>query len=223
MKKIKKLFSQLLFFVKNPKKIRLLFLLLKSLLFAKKIPAIIPWITFESEEYIRKIISSNSVVFEWGSGGSTVYFSKRVKQIISIEHNKEWFNLVKTELEKINLKNYEYTLIEPTPISSVVNVEDIFRSKDQDYKDVYFKDYCNAINKYPDNYFDVIVVDGRARNGCLSNSFSKLKTGGIIILDNSEREEYNYGKSFLNKCKEEKFYGPGPFNLSFWETTIFIK
>lgn len=223
MRKIKKLFSQLFFFVKNPRKIRLIYPLIKSLVLPKKIPAEVPWITFESEEKIRNIVNKDSIVFEWGSGGSTIYFSKRVKQIISVEHNKEWFDLVESKLEQINHKNYKYTLIEPTLINSLVDNNKVFISKDPDYLNFYFKDYCNAINEYPDNYFDIIVVDGRARNGCLSNSFNKLKKGGIIILDNSEREEYNYGKTFLRDCKEEKFYGPGPFNLSFWETTIFTK
>lgn len=223
MRKIRKLFNQLFFFVKYPKKIRLLFLLIKSLLSTKKIPADVPWITFESEEYIKSIINKNSIVFEWGSGGSTIYFSKKVKQIISIEHNKKWFDLVQKKLDEINLKNCDYTLIEPKIIDNTFEIDDIFKSKDPDYLNVYFDEYCNAIKKYPDNYFDVILVDGRARNGCLSNSFNKLKKGGIIILDNSEREEYNFGKSFLDNFKEEKFYGPGPFNLSFWETTIFTK
>tara|TARA_Y100000310_G_scaffold65582_1_gene61073 strand:- start:2977 stop:3189 length:213 start_codon:yes stop_codon:yes gene_type:complete len=47
---------------------------------------------------ISKYLNSKKVMLEWGAGGSTVYFSKLVKQYISIEHNLEWYNKVKKEI-----------------------------------------------------------------------------------------------------------------------------
>ena len=45
--------------------------------------------------------------------------------------------------------------------------------------------YPSAINKI-DNKFDVIVIDGSARYDCVSLSVNKIKSNGMIILDNSE-------------------------------------
>jgi hypothetical protein len=45
--------------------------------------------------------------------------------------------------------------------------------------------YPSAINKI-DNKFDVIVIDGSARYDCVSLSVNKVKSNGMIILDNSE-------------------------------------
>mgnify|MGYP002282580474 CR=1 FL=1 len=38
---------------------------------------------------------------------------------------------------------------------------------------------------------DLILVDGRARPECLFMSLDKLKSGGLMVLDNSERERYS--------------------------------
>jgi len=46
------------------------------------------------------------------------------------------------------------------------------------------------VNTYPDNYFDFIIVDGRARVECSFNAIKKLKRGGLFVLDNSERKRY---------------------------------
>jgi hypothetical protein len=46
----------------------------------------IPWITFEARHFVERVLTPESIVFEYGSGGSTL-FSKRVKQVISVEHD----------------------------------------------------------------------------------------------------------------------------------------
>jgi len=47
------------------------------------------------------------------------------------------------------------------------------------------KKYPNIINNF-DKKFDVIIIDGRSRYDCVLPSISKLKFGGMIILDNSD-------------------------------------
>lgn len=223
MKKIKKMFFQLSYFL-NIKKIHYFFYWIKSFVIKNGfVVKNIPWITFESKMIIDKIINKDFVIFEWGSGGSTIYFSGLVKGVISVEHDKEWFLNVKNEIEKQNIGNCDYLLIEPEINNSDSSLENIFISDNTKYLGMNFKKYCDAINSYPDNYFDLIFVDGRARNGCIKNAISKLKKGGYLILDNSERSSYDIGRNMLKGFEKKKFYGPGPFNLSFWETSIFKK
>jgi len=47
------------------------------------------------------------------------------------------------------------------------------------------KKYPNVINNF-DKKFDVIIIDGVARYDCVLPSIPKLKSGGMIILDNSD-------------------------------------
>ncbi len=39
-------------------------------------------------------MTKNLVLFEFGSGNSTLFFAERVKNVISVEHNKEWYQIV---------------------------------------------------------------------------------------------------------------------------------
>ena len=48
--------------------------------------------------------------------------------------------------------------------------------------------YNQVIETFQDNYFDLILVDGRDRAKCIESSIPKLKSGGWLVLDNSERE-----------------------------------
>jgi hypothetical protein len=56
---------------------------------------------------------------------------------------------------------------------------------------------------------------------------TKIKQGGIILLDNSEREEYLSALNYFVKpgWKIQHFWGPGPSAIwpVFWRTTAFIK
>ena len=53
-----------------------------------------PWITFAAIELLEKTLSNNDRVFEYGRGGSTIFFAKRAKRFISVEHDIKWYNNV---------------------------------------------------------------------------------------------------------------------------------
>lgn len=52
-----------------------------------------------------------------------------------------------------------------------------------------FADYVTMIDKI-DGSFDVIVIDGRAREACLVAAVPRLASGGIVVFDNSRRRRY---------------------------------
>ena len=64
-----------------------------------------PWITFAAIELLEKTLSNNDRVFEYGTGGSTIFFAKRAKRVISVEHDIEWYNNVVTKLNEEGLNN----------------------------------------------------------------------------------------------------------------------
>jgi hypothetical protein len=87
-----------------------------------------------------------------------------------------------------------------------------------------FEKYVNVISQYPDSSFDIISVDGRSRNACIRAALKKLRPGGMLILDNSERLQYAQSFDVLSDFGVRmSFAGCGPYNRYFWETTIFIK
>jgi len=164
----------------------------------------IPWLTYSSIEWLEKNLKPNMNTFEWGSGGSTIFFAKRVNKITSIEHDNEWYKDVSRKINDEKIVNCDYNLI---PL----------------IKDDLNDPYSKSIQRYPNNSFDLIIVDGKNRNECIFEAKNKLKAGGILLLDNSERKEYTEGINSLNGWKRTDFFGPGPYNYYFWQTSIFIK
>lgn len=59
-----------------------------------------------------------------------------------------------------------------------------------EFKDLNFETYVKSIDKFPDNYFDLIIVDGRARPSCIKHAMNKVKTGGVLLIDNADRTYY---------------------------------
>jgi precorrin-6B methylase 2 len=125
-------------------------------------------------------------VFEYGSGSSTVYWARRAARVVSVEHDEEWYHRVEDLLKRRSLTNCTYILRMPVPLSAGAPAS--ARSAAMPDRD--FSSYVHAIDAYPDQSFDLVVVDGRARIDCLYRSIPKVRPGGCLVLDNSQRERY---------------------------------
>ena len=158
----------------------------------------IPWFSYPFVDFLTPRLTKDLVLFEFGSGNSTLFFAERVMNVISVEHNKEWYQIVNsTKPSNVKLLQTE---------SDSVND--------------YFKYFNNLKEKV-----DIIVVDGLHRNECLINSINKLSESGVIILDDSERSEYKEGIEFIlgNGFKRLEFWGIAPTVLFKKCTTVFYK
>lgn len=122
-----------------------------------------PWYTPGAIKTTEKMLTPHSKVFEWGSGASSIWYAERVGEYIGIEDNERWY----TDISKrLNSSNTRIVLCD---------------NKDE---------YINAINKFPDRYFDCISIDGRHRIDCLKHAVSKLSDNGLIVFDDSQRPKY---------------------------------
>jgi hypothetical protein len=166
----------------------------------------VPWMTYPAVEYLSQFDFSKNTVFEWGSGNSSSWFSKRVASIVSVESDPLWYNKCKETL------NDNQTLL----------LREFDRLGDQDDEDV--RDFADAILKQKGK-FDIIVNDGKliSRPRCNDNTLKKLKAGGVIIFDNSDW--------FPGQCEilrkagffQIDFHGNGPLNPYTWTTSIFFE
>ena len=135
-----------------------------------------PWIANEVTNFLKKNIKKNTFILEFGSGNSTIFFSKLTKNLFSVEHNKDWYNKIKNKLENdvtYILKSIDY--ISRPPINKTFyNCDTIEQLLGQ---------------SIPDGYFDIIIIDGIDRVNCAYESINKLKKNGILVLDDSNRIE----------------------------------
>jgi hypothetical protein len=152
----------------------------------------IPWFTYPTIEYLSQFDLTNLEILEWGCGNSSVYFSKRCKVISSVEHNAEWFELVKNK----KLPNHHLILTS-------------------------LDDYPEKAKSF-EKKFDIIIVDGERRHECIEVALELINAGGIIILDNSDRHPDIGKKLRDNGYLEVDFHGFGPIGLTTWTTTLFF-
>lgn len=159
----------------------------------RKLHAPAPWLSPASILFFNDWLNGSQVGCEFGSGSSTLYFASRVKKVVSIEHNHEWMKIVKGKLEDMQLTDkVDYRFIpkgeasgRPGHLESLTS----FNIKGFGYRKEFYE-YIHAIADCDDDSFDFILVDGRARPECVFTTLPKLKSGGLLILDNSERERY---------------------------------
>jgi hypothetical protein len=158
----------------------------------------LPWITYPAIEFLKGRIHANMSIFEYGSGGSTLWWASHVKEVISVEHDKEWYQQI--------------ARIVPN------NVTLHYVSLEHDNA------YSTKIAEF-NNRFDIVIIDGRDRVNCAINSISALKVDGVIVWDNSDRNEYQPGYDYLlkNRFRKIEFIGLAPICAFKAETAIFYR
>lgn len=147
-----------------------------------------PWMKSKEMDIITEVLTNlkPSQCLEWGSGYSTLLFPSLLPELIlwhSIEHNKEWFDLIvkqidnpKISLEWVESDNKDYS-----------NSGPYNEKKEGVYVD--FKTYIN----YPLQFnkkFDFIFIDGRARKHCLAKAIEMITEDGVIVVHDANRVAY---------------------------------
>jgi hypothetical protein len=117
----------------------------------------VPWITYPAIEYLKQLDLSDKTVFEYGCGGSTVFWSRVAKRVDSVEHVEEFYREVLPTLPG----NCHLTL------------------------EIHPDQYIEAVARRGESY-DVIVIDGHSRVRCSAIAPQYLKPGGFIVLDNAD-------------------------------------
>lgn len=148
-----------------------------------------PWVARFALIFLDRLLDTEMKGLEWSTGSSTQWVLMRVKSLISIEHHAKWSKNVAQALadifpEKFLSARWQLHAVEPLPGT---------KEKGPDKEDpIKFKDYIEAkFLPKEDGTFDYISVDGRARVPCFKRALPLLKPeGGILMLDNSEREHY---------------------------------
>ena len=183
----------------------------------------IPWITYEAIRWLDSYLQPHMRVFEYGSGGSTLYLAGRVKEVTSVEHDETYSSMVKERLASRGVNNCTYLFRPPValpreniPAYSLTS----FTSFASRYRGMSFENYVCSIDQYPDETFDLVMIDGRSRCSCAQRALPKLRPGGYLLLDNSERPGYKAISNLLKSCKSANYPGLTPSSTFLHETTV---
>ncbi|KAA5539338.1 class I SAM-dependent methyltransferase [Roseiconus nitratireducens] len=158
----------------------------------------VPWMNYSMVELLEERLRKTHDVFEFGSGFSTCFFGQHCRQVVSVEYDRSWYDRVQELIPD--------------------NARVIFQPRDTD------GDYCRAIAQCEQS-FHVVVVDGQDRVNCIRQALGHLEPDGIVLLDDSDRADYQPGFAALADAgfKSLSIGGLKPGSPCRHQTTIFYR
>lgn len=140
-----------------------------------------PWLPNAAIRWLDGIIKPDWHIFEWGAGGSTLWFARRAATVEAVEGDAAWASQVLERAKGLALHNV-----------SVQHVQ-------CEHESGPFEKYAAAIIEHP-RLFDLILIDGAngSRLACAHRAITKAKIGGYIMLDNSGAAAHLEARDFLD-------------------------
>ncbi len=129
----------------------------------------------EARERVAESLSKEKVVLEWGNGCSTAWLAPRCKFVFAIDDDKNWSDRAKKLCaEAGHSLNVDFTVY-----------------PEHDYR------YSASIFYFSELLpIDIAIVDGVSRMECFNKAVKYVKKGGLIVLDDSQRDEYKQAFRF---------------------------
>jgi hypothetical protein len=145
----------------------------------------VPWWTYGAIDEVERWLAGHDGdgrAFEWGSGASTIWLARRVAAVHSVEHHRRFGEMIQEQLTA--WPNATLDIVEPVPSAAPA-----ISSAKEGHGGLDFTDYVGHIDRVG-GMFGLIVVDGRAREACLTAALRHLDPDGIIVFDNTMRRRY---------------------------------
>jgi predicted O-methyltransferase YrrM len=145
-----------------------------------------PWLVPASIGWLRRRVRSEWSILELGAGRSTAWFARRAARVISLEDDEFWHSATRLRLDQAGL-NADLRL---RPV----------------------EDFPREIASLPDDAFDLVVVDFLeaptvTRIDCLDPAMRKVRPGGYLLLDDSDRPGYAAAFELLAGWRFRRFVG----------------
>ena len=127
-----------------------------------------PWIAPRGVRILDGLVSSHSMVFEFGSGRSTLWLARRARHVVSVEHDPVWFDRVKMLLTSASVANVDLHLVSPLAIADA-------------------ELYVEPLHSQPGSSIDVLIIDGIHRAECAEAALGYVRGGGTLMVDDAQR------------------------------------
>jgi predicted O-methyltransferase YrrM len=146
-----------------------------------------PWIVPAAIGWLRRRIRRDWSVLELGSGRSTAWFARRAGPVLSFEDSDYWHERTRERLAEAGLDNVDLRLMD-------------------------VEEFPDEVASLPDAAFDLVVVDfleaaAVSRMDCLPSAMEKVRPGGHLLLDDSDRPGYAHAYELLAGWRERRFVG----------------
>jgi len=146
-----------------------------------------PWIVPAAIGFLRRRMRSDWLVLELGAGRSTPWFARRAGTVLSFEDNEFWADQTRERLRELGLENVD---LRQMPVEG----------------------FATEVDGLRDASFDLVVVDfleapAVTRVDVLKPAMKKVRPGGLLLLDDSDRPGYAEAFELLAGWRFRKFVG----------------
>lgn len=179
-----------------------------------------PWIVPEALGFLKAMFSVNGKpdfdVFEWGAGGSTLWFGKHTSGLVHVvEQNAKWISWLAER------KTHNVMVHHKPKRAGLSECAEAYTG----YADCIFKILPTPTIAHNIQF---ISVDGerRVRTRCIKNALDILNAGtegGVIMLDNSNWPDVAEGVALLEQYEHYDFDAPKNSHIpDGWRTSFYI-
>jgi len=160
-----------------------------------------PWIVPSAIGWLRRRIRSDWSVLELGAGRSTIWLAQRAGRVVSFEDNEFWVDHIRGRLVELGLEGVK---LRHLPVDR----------------------FAGELGALPKASFHLVVLDFLEspevpRVDALEPAMRRVRPGGYLLLDDSDRPGYAVADELLAGWKRRRFTGVKDGWPEVCETTIF--
>jgi hypothetical protein len=168
----------------------------------------LPWMSWKAIDFLQGHITPGLRVFEWGGGGSTIFFADRGCHVTTVESSEFWKQVIQNRYRA-------------TERSGSLEIRFI-PAETRDPRAV--TDYIQSIDDGAP--WDIIVIDGLeeayiSRIDCIRHISGAVRKGSIAVLDDSYRSGYKDAPNILQGWERRVFRGLGSGRLGVTQTDVY--
>ena len=168
-----------------------------------------PWWPYTLPPWLLATLPKGANVYEFGAGGSTLWLEDHGFAVTSVESDPDWY----ATLRDVVRASTRLRLVEPAQHGVVAS----------EVAPGFYDDYVADIGRFPDEEFDLVIVDGRCRVAATMMSMAKVRPGGLLLLDDSQRSRYHSLFSTLADWPVQTFLALRPGGSPPAPTTVWRK
>jgi hypothetical protein len=168
----------------------------------------VPFWPYDAVDFVGARLPAAAAVFEYGSGGSTLWLLDQGADVTAVEHHPGWHQRLLAAAPRLALSLHEPSA--DGEIGSIMTTG-------------FFDAYVAAVDEVPDDSLDMLIVDGRARVECVDRALDKVKPGGMLLLDDTDRRRYSAAYRQLADWERHDFAGVKPGQVRPAHTSVWVR
>ena len=167
----------------------------------------LPWIAWPCVDYLARYLQPSHHVFEWGGGGSTLFFLKKGCRVTTVESDPEWVRQLQDRVRAQSPDARSRWDLRFVPVKG--------------NGDPSIGEYVRQVSTGAP--WDVVMVDGWSRMNCLLAGRDDVKAGGVLVIDNANQKQFADVPQLMEGWQRYPFRGLGVARSWVTQTDVYVR